>query len=137
MGNKIYAVIDTNVIVSALISHSLDSSTVKILKAITQERIVPLFNEEILIEYREVLSRTKFRLSQSLIDNVLKAIEIDGLNMERTVADELVFPDPKDVIFYEVALSKENSFLITGNIKHFPIKPFVITPREMVILLGL
>ena len=25
----------------------------------------------------------------------------------------------------------EDSFLVTGNIKHFPKKPFVVTPAEM------
>ncbi|MBR5499650.1 MAG: hypothetical protein IKV75_05775, partial [Bacteroidales bacterium] len=41
------------------------------------------------------------------------------------------FPDPKDIVFYEVALSVEDSFLVTGNLKHFPKKPFVVTPAEM------
>jgi hypothetical protein len=30
-----------------------------------------------------------------------------------------------------VALSVEDSFLVTGNLKHFPKKPFVVTPAEM------
>ena len=34
-------------------------------------------------------------------------------------------------MFYEVALSKEDSFLVTGNIKHFPEVDFVVTPAEM------
>lgn len=41
------------------------------------------------------------------------------------------FPDPKDIVFYEVALSKEGSFLVTGNTKHFPKEPIVVTPAEM------
>ena len=69
-----YAVIDTNVIVSAIISKHLESYPAKIIKAIVQERIVPLFNDEILDEYREVLSRPKFHLTQTQIDTVLKAI---------------------------------------------------------------
>ncbi len=40
-----------------------------------------------------------------------------------------------DVVFYEVKMSKEDAYLVTGNIKHFPKKPFVVTPREMVELL--
>ena len=40
MENKIYAVIDTNVIVSALISKSLELNPVKIVRALIQERIV-------------------------------------------------------------------------------------------------
>lgn len=50
MESKIYAVIDTNVIVSALISKNLDSNPVKIVRAITKDRIVPLYNDEILQE---------------------------------------------------------------------------------------
>lgn len=29
-------------------------------------------------------------------------------------------------------MSKEDAYLVTGNIKHFPNKPFVVTPREMI-----
>ena len=74
MEDRYYAVIDTNVIVSAIISKHLESNPAKIIKAIVQERIVPLFNDEILDEYREVLSRPKFHLTQTQIDTVLKAI---------------------------------------------------------------
>ena len=62
MEGKFYAVIDTNVIVSAVISKSLESNPAKIIRAIVQDRIIPLFNDEILDEYREVLSRPKFHL---------------------------------------------------------------------------
>lgn len=48
-----------------------------------------------------------------------------------------ISPDPKDIVFYEVALSKEDSYLVTGNIKHFPVKPFVVTPTEMVKMMEL
>lgn len=132
VADKFYAVIDTNVIVSAVISKHLESNPAKIIRAIVQERIVPLFNDEIIEEYREVLSRPKFHLTQTQIDSVLKAVITDGLNLDRTPAEGIEFPDPKDIVFYEIALSKEDSYLVTGNIKHFPIKPFVVTPAEMV-----
>lgn len=48
----------------------------------------------------------------------------------RTKSEE-TFPAPKDTVFYEVALSKEESYLITGNTKHFPKTPIVVTPTEM------
>lgn len=100
-----------------------------------QERIVPLYNDEILEEYKSVLSRPKFHLNLSLIETVIKAIITDGLNIDRTPAADIEFPDPKDIVFYEVALSVEDSYLITGNIRHFPVKPFVVTPAEMVRIL--
>lgn len=135
MKNKYYAVIDTNVIVSALISTTLESNPVKVFRAILQEQIVPLYNDDILDEYRTVLSRAKSHLAPSLIDTVLKAITTDGLSLDRTPANDIDFPDPKDITFYEVALSKEDSYLVTGNIRHFPAREFVITPAEMVRLL--
>lgn len=97
-----------------------------------QERIVPLYNDEILEEYKSVLSRPKFNLNLSLIETIIKAIITDGLNIDRTPTADIEFPDPKDIVFYEVALSVEDSYLITGNIRHFPVKPFVVTPAEMV-----
>lgn len=135
MEDKIFAVIDTNVIVSALLSGNLESNPVKVFRAIMQERIVPLYNDEIIEEYRCVLSRSKFHLDLPLIETVIKAIITDGLNIDRTPAADIDFPDPKDIVFYEVALSVEDSYLVTGNIKHFPVKPFVVTPAEMVRIL--
>ena len=47
-------------------------------------------------------------------------------------------PDPKDVIFYEITMEarkNDDAYLVTGNIKHFPLKPFVVTPREMLTIL--
>lgn len=107
----------------------------KVFRAIVTERIVPLYNDEILQEYRSVLSREKFHLDKTLIVTVLKVIVTDGLCLDRTPAVDAEFPDPKDIVFYEIALSKEDSYLITGNIKHFPIRPFVVTPAEIVRIL--
>ena len=132
MHDKYYAVLDTNVLVSALLGASHMSNPTKVLKAVTDNRIIPLYNDEIIEEYKEVLSRKKFPFSEELIDAVLHTILTDGLYVDRTTAIDELFPDPKDIVFYEVSLSKDGSFLVTGNIKHFPVKPFVVTPAEMV-----
>lgn len=136
MKDEFFAVIDTNVIVSALISKNIDSNPGKVFRAIVQERIVPLYNDEILAEYRCVLSRPKFHLAPALIETVLKAIIVDGLNLDGVSAIGIDFPDPKDIVFYEIAISKENAYLVTGNIKHFPVRSFIATPAEMVEMLG-
>ena len=60
-----------------------------------------------------------------------------GIILERTKDIDEIFPDPKDIVFYEVAMSKDDAYLVTGNIKHFPKKPFVVTPAEMMELLNL
>lgn len=127
---KIYAVIDTNVIISALLSRHQDSATVKILDYLYDRTIVPVYNDEILNEYATVLKRAKFNFPDNVIKATLEAIKKGGLKSDRFASDEQL-PDPKDIVFYEVVLSVDDSFLITGNIKHFPKKPFVVTPAEM------
>ena len=136
MKAKFFAVIDTNVIVSALISKNIDSNPGKVFRAIVQERIVPLYNDEILAEYRCVLSRPKFHLAPAPIETVLKAIIVDGLNLDGVPTIGVDFPDPKDIVFYEIAISKENAYLVTGNIKHFPVRSFIVSPAEMVEIMG-
>ena len=69
-----------------------------------------------------------------MIRNALDRILTNGVRGERILSDE-TFPDPKDVVFYEVALSKENAYLVTGNTKHFPKTPIVVTPAEMLEIL--
>lgn len=125
----VYAVIDTNVLVSALFSIHPDSATVIVRDMIADGEIVPLFNDEILNEYRAVLSRPKFHFPSILVDAMMEMILEKGIQLDRTKADE-IFPDPKDVVFYEVALSKEGSYLVTSNVKHFPKSPIVVTPAE-------
>lgn len=127
---KIYVVIDTNVIVSALLSRHQDSATVKILDYLYGRTIVPVYNDEILEEYATVLRRTKFNFPESTICATLEAIKAGGVKSDRISCEEQL-PDPKDIVFYEVALSVEDSYLVTGNTKHFPKRPLVVTPAEM------
>ena len=136
MGNKVYAVIDTNVIVSALISTKPDSYPLTVLSYVYQGPIVPVYNDEILAEYRDVLYRDKFHLRSEDIENALETITEIGLNLKRVPVQGEIFPDPKDVMFYEVKMSKDDAYLVTGNVKHYPKKPFVVTPREMIEILN-
>lgn len=57
---KCYAVIDTNVLVSSLLTKNLESATVGVIKLIADGTVVPVFSKEILKEYNEVLHRKKF-----------------------------------------------------------------------------
>ena len=131
----IYAVIDTNVLVSALLAAHTDSPTVLIRDYILEGSIIPLYNEEILMEYKAVLSRPKFGFPSLLVEDLISAIVQTGISSER-VETEDSFIDLKDVVFYEVALSHEGSYLVTGNIKHFPKSPIVVTPAEMLVIMG-
>ena len=128
---RYYAVIDTNVLVSALLKWTSVPGT--IMELVFDGPITPLYNSEILQEYREVLSRSKFHLTQEIVDSVLDSFIKKGISIEAETLD-IILPDPKDRVFYEVVLEErktENAYLVTGNIKHFPIETFIVTPRKM------
>lgn len=71
-----------------------------------------------------------------MIDCLLSAIEKYGI-LVSPLPSGIVLPDMKDLPFYEVVLEKrdDGAYLITGNIKHFPKEPFVVTPRELLDIL--
>lgn len=126
-----YAVIDTNVLVSALITHNSEAATVKVLKLLVNQNFIPLYDADIIAEYRDVLHRKKFPIIPEVADALISFIIEHGVNASR-VDFEGVLPDEDDRVFYEVALSEEDSFLVTGNLKHYPQTPKVITPADFV-----
>lgn len=130
----VYAVIDTNILVSARISKNSMSATVKVVANMFRNRIIPVYNEEIIAEYQEVLSRPKFKINNEQVSTIINYITTYGIYAER-IAYSGYMPDEKDRVFYEVSLSKEDSFLVTGNLKHFPKTPRVITAAEMMEIL--
>ena len=128
---RYYAVIDTNVLVSAMLKWN--SIPGNIIELSFNGTIIPLFNTEIIREYREVLSRPKFHLTSDIINAVIDEIQNTGIYIDATKLD-IILPDSKDLVFYEVVMEKrkqDDAYLVTGNIKHFPVKPYVVTPRQM------
>ena len=125
-------VIDTNVLISALLSKHSDAATVQVLNAVFDGTIIPVFNDEILAEYDNVLHRPKFKFTDANIQLLLDTIKTYGVFAEQLITNEIL-PDPKDFVFYEVVMAKqdENAYLVTGNSKHFPKKPFIVTPNEL------
>ena len=130
----VYAVIDTNVFVSAFITHNQNAATSKVVDSLFSGKIKPLYNAEILAEYEEVLSREHFHISESRRETLFAYIRKNGVRADRTNFNSL-FIDEDDRVFYEVMLSKDDSFLVTGNLKHFPIDPRVVTPAQMLEIL--
>ena len=128
-----YAVIDTNVLVSALLSSHEDAATVQVLKIMFSGGIIPVYSEEILNEYNEVLRRKKFRFSENLIVSLIETIVKFGVSIKPTETGEII-PDMKDLPFYEVIMEireEEDAYLVTGNLKHFPERPYIVTPRQL------
>ena len=126
----IHAVIGTNVLVSALLTSKSDTATVQILEAIMNGQIIPLYNEDIISEYEIVLNRPTFRFSEETVYYYINAIKEKGVLATRIESGE-AFPDSDDAVFYEIALSVEDAYVVTGNLKHFPKTPIVVTPAQM------
>ena len=70
----------------------------------------------------------------ALISTIIEHVKENGIDSSRFPYDGEM-PDEDDRVFYEVCLSKEDSFLVTGNLKHFPKEPQVITAAEMMEIL--
>ena len=122
-------VLDTNVIVSALLCPQ--SLPAKILGLVLNETIGIAYDNNVLVEYIDVLNRDTFKINREIIKTVLDFITNDGEYMI-SMPQNLKFTDEDGKIFYELYKSGEVDFLITGNIKHFPKEKNIITPGEFI-----
>ena len=127
-GNKHKVVLDTNILVSAFLAPG--GTPAKILSLVLSSTILTCCNQTILGEYEEVLSRSKFKskIAQELIHSVLDFLKVAGLSCSVPAS---IFPmkDESDRVFYDVAKAA-GAFLVTGNKKHYPDEPFIVTPRS-------
>lgn len=131
----IYAVINTNVLVSALITKNPEAATVKVVRLLLEQGFIPMYDADIIAEYEEVLHRIKFPICSEVADALIAYIIENGIEASKVNFEETM-PDEDDRVFYEVSLSKEDSFLVTGNLKHYPTSPRVITPAEFIDIAG-
>lgn len=130
---QVLAVIDTNVIVSAFLTLNPDSPTVLLVEKMFDGAFLPVVNDEIIKEYREVLMRPKFRLDTEMVTKFVEAVSSLALHLDRSIYPQEL-PDPKDRVFYEVSLTGD-AYLVTGNKKHFPSTTMVVSPAEMLTIL--
>lgn len=121
-------VVDTNIIVSALLSP--DSSAYTFLSEVMDGKHTVLICEEIFKEYTEVLHRDKFAFDEKLIFWLLNWFEENAIWVEPKSSTEPV-PDEKDRVFYDLAKACR-ARLITGNIKHYPVDELVTALRECI-----
>lgn len=121
------AVIDTNVLVSALWKPAGNASF--ILSQILNGTIIPCHDYRIIAEYRDVLNRPKFGFSPLLVNMLLDTIIRDGISVTPAPLPDAPVGDEDDRAFYEVAVFCKAP-LITGNLKHYPKDPLVTSPAE-------
>lgn len=132
---RFYAVIDTNVLVSAMLKRL--SPPDRIIQEVFHGTVTPLLSKEILDEYWNVLQRPKFKFPPKAVNTIVTNIMKRAVFVDAEPIDDIL-PDPKDVVFYEVVMEgkkSEDAYLVTGNKKHFPEKTFIVDPRQMVEIL--
>ena len=110
-------VVDTNIIISALVKPFSDSS--KILNMILSGKLKIAYDFRVLIEYEEVLKREKFNFEPKHIESIITQIKEEGISVDPSPLNEVLL-DKDDLPFLEIAVSVSADFIITGNKKHFP-----------------
>jgi putative PIN family toxin of toxin-antitoxin system len=128
-------VLDTNVLVSALLTRSGNPDYV--VGLVRNGTVGLVVDVRILLEYEEVTARPEFRW--------LRADRLDVLEELAAVAEQIPVPstlalalaDPDDLMFVEVAVAGAVDAIITGNVKHFrprrgKMPVAVLTPRQFV-----
>lgn len=113
----IRAVLDTNIIVSALLSPS--GPPAQVLLAALSGDIQLCVSGAVYAEYEEVLSRPRLRFGPATIASTLQSIRTLG-RWARPVEEVRVCVDPDDNIFLECAAAASAEYVITGNIRHYP-----------------
>ncbi|OOG69375.1 putative toxin-antitoxin system toxin component, PIN family [Algoriphagus sp. A40] len=132
-------ILDTNILVSALISKGYPS--------IILERVIESENMEICLsnlvfeEYKAVLARPKFSRFPAFSENVtmvLHFLKNHALNFEPIEKVELL-QDKSDNKFLELCLESKADYLITGNSQDFKFPSFrntkILPPKEFVELI--
>lgn len=129
---KVFAVIDTNVIVSIANGPDEDSPIKQIGELIETGNIIPLFDERILSEYYAVLNYSRLSFLPEMVEHQMKLILSRGIFVKDVKELDVLFIDKTDIPFYEVTLSTSelDSELVTGNTKHYP-EGSCVSPRTL------
>jgi putative PIN family toxin of toxin-antitoxin system len=127
-------VLDTGVIVSAMVNRGGSAS--RVLSLIFDGEVKILYENRILFEYIEVLSRKGFGFNFDVINDTMHFLRYEGIFNEAIFNDidypAVKFHDIADKKFYEVYKAGEADYLITGNRKHFPDEQGIIIPGEFI-----
>ena len=121
-------VIDTNVIVSSVLSSK--GSPFQIMRLVSNRVIRLFYSSAILNEYKRVLAYPKLKIRVQIQTDTIEKLERLGTQIE-PIASSIPLPDETDRIFYDTAKAI-GGILITGNMKHYPAKPFIMTPAEFI-----
>jgi predicted nucleic acid-binding protein len=101
-----------------------------ILDMVEEGRLKPVYCKNIMDEYIEVLNRPRFGFPAELVNGMLDLFDLHGIVTE-SEKSAFHMADESDRVFYDTAIAASAS-LITGNGKHYPAGPPIISPAEFV-----
>ena len=129
-------VLDTNVLVSALLTPH--GTCAQVVALVRDGQVLPVVDDRVLAEYREVLSRPRFAVAKEAVAELLALIEEAGAVVIDPPAHDGRVPDPDDLPFIEVAMAGHAGAVVTGNRTHFPadLGVLVLLPAELLDRLG-
>lgn len=124
-------VLDTNVIISGILRPF--SKAASILRLISDGTVQLAYDLRLLSEYRDVLSRPKFNVTEENVEAFLVQVEQEGF-LVSVKPLEIHLPDPDDEPFLEVAIAGKVEAIVTGNKRHFPKEEYkgvkILSPTE-------
>ena len=106
------------------------------MEAVFEGKLIPLYHRDIIAEYNEVLHRERFHFQEVTIKLFLDAMKQFGREVFPTPTGEILL-DQDDLIFSEVAMEsqQDSAYLVTGNMRHYPVRKFIVTPAQMMEIL--
>jgi len=123
---------DTNILVSSLLTAGPPAI---IIDLVADGKIIPFYSNPILQEYTDVLARKKFGFDSLQITRLIDDIVRTGIAVEGKQSDKSKQVNENDRIFYDAAV-EAGAYLVTGNIKHFPKEPFIVTPAQFLSIIA-
>ncbi len=129
------AVVDTNVVVSGILTSGIDAPTSRILDSMLSGSLRFALSIELLAEYRSVLLRKKIRsrhgLDEVQIDTILTAIAENAVICEPANPPSFP-PDHGDLHLCALLAARPGAILVTGDqdlVDNPPDWASVVTPR--------
>ena len=111
------AVIDTNVLVAALITPGKDTPPARIVRGMLRGAFPFVISDALLAEYRDVLNRAKLRKAHGLAPSDLQdlLVELTQLAMVLAPATGPAAPDPGDQHLWDLLAARDDLVLVTGD----------------------
>ena len=113
-------IVDTNVVVAALITSQVESPTARLLDAMVNGRLIYLLSPALLGEYRAVMLRPRLirahGLAEAEIDTLLTELTGNAIWREPPADAEHQAPDPNDAHLWALLACEPAAVLITGDL---------------------